>query len=405
MDIPSKSWLTLIVGFYFGCHAKEFVDNWHNGVGHENNADFRDTAVLNAGIDGDSIGLYAEVHEGRAPDNSENENGSVSDKDKHDLAWEKHNQLIHDYYSYNATASLLELYGCTIYSDEFGIESTASDSAVSSATSTAAYSRIPTDDGAWALFEDAYRFAVGKEPLPRTSEKMQHETQRQLFSASRGIQIPFEVRYDPTIGRSVHATEFVPEGTLIWTDSHVAAFKEDKEEALSSREGSIPELPKYRRFLEYLDNHSTNSSSSSGNGNDIDDAYNWACDALMWTYGADEALCMSFDHGSLFNDAKANKTAATIYSTECQEKSHNNLSEAVDNACLCLNMHAYRDIMPGEELRYDYDDIFSEDDDDEDADDDEYEYADDDDDEDVDDDEYEDADDDEYEYEYEYEYK
>jgi len=376
MDIPSKSWLTLIVGFYFGCHAKEFVDNWHNGVGHENNADFRDTAVLNAGIDGDSIGLYAEVHEGRAPDNSENENGSVSDKDKHDLAWEKHNQLIHDYYSYNATASLLELYGCTIYSDEFGIESTASDSAVavSSATSTAAYSRIPTDDGAWALFEDAYRFAVGKEPLPRTSEKMQHETQRQLFSASRGIQIPYEVRYDPTIGRSVHATEFVPEGTLIWTDSHVAAFNENKEEALSSREESILELSKYRRFLEYLDNHSTNSSSS-GNGNDVDDAYNWACDALMWTYTADEGVNVSFDHGSLFNDAKANKTAVTIYSSEC----HNDLLEAVDVACLYLTMHAYRDIMPGEELRYDYNGIFdADDDDDEDADDDDDKDADDD---------------------------
>lgn len=300
------------------------------------------------------------------------ENDSISEEDKHDLAWEEHNQLVFDLDSYNATASLLELYGCTIYSDEFGIEPTDSDSAVSTTTttttmSTAAYSRIPTDDDAWKLFEDAYRFAVGKEPLPRTSETMQHEMQRRIFPASRGMQIPFEVRYDPTIGRSVHTTEFVPEGTLIWTSSHVVAFKKDEEEALSSR------LPKYRRFLEYLDNHSTNSSSSSrnGNGNGVDETYNWACDALMWTFLSEEGVCVSFDHGSMFNDAKENKTAVTIDTYECTEKYEHNgvvpndLSEAVDMDCLCLDMHAYRDIMPGEELRYDYND----DDEDEDRDD------------------------------------
>jgi hypothetical protein len=50
----------------------------------------------------------------RSPINGEDENDSISEEDTHDLAWEKHNQLMNDFDSCNATASLLELYGCTI---------------------------------------------------------------------------------------------------------------------------------------------------------------------------------------------------------------------------------------------------------------------------------------------------
>ena len=178
--------------------------------------------------------------------------------------------------------------------------------------------------------------------------------QRRVFSASRGMKIPYEVRYNPTIGRSVHTIEFVPKDTSIWMSSNVVAFKEDKEEALSSKEKSIPELHKYRRFLEYLDNHSTNSSSRNGNG--VDETYNWACDALMWTVNSVVGVCMAHDHSSMFNDAKENKTAITLRTFECIEKYEHNgvvpnsLLEAVDIPCLCQQHLAHRDIMPGEGL-------------------------------------------------------
>jgi hypothetical protein len=363
MDLPSKAWFLIsILIFCLGVHAKDLINKRQNGVRHDN-IDLRETVggVLNAGIDDSTTGLNVDVHEGRlmeeAPGNGEDENDTVNDKDKakHDLAWEKHSQLIFDPDAYNATASLLRLYGCTIYSDEFGIETaeTASNSAIAISTASAAYSKIPNDDETWALFEEANRFAMGKAtlPLPQNSEKQQQQDAQpeQRFSASRGMKIPFEIRYNPKIGRSVHVTEFVPKGTLVWTSSHVAAFTKDKEEeALSSGKESLPRIRTYRRFLEYLHNHSR--SSSSGNGND-DDTYNWACDALMWTYPVCEmAVCVGFNHGSLFNDAKDNETAITLFGFECDknEVAPNDVSEAMDSDCPCFKMEASRDIMPGE---------------------------------------------------------
>ena len=130
--------------FCSGVLGKDFVDSWQNGVGHEKNKDFSETAVLNARTGVDYISFDADAHEWRSPINGEDDNDSISEEDKHDLAWELYNEHIYEEEFHNPTA-LLELYGCTIYSDEFGIERTDSDSAVSTATamSTAAYSRIP----------------------------------------------------------------------------------------------------------------------------------------------------------------------------------------------------------------------------------------------------------------------
>jgi hypothetical protein len=80
--------------------------------------------------------------------------------------------------------------------------------------------------------EEAYYSAVGME-LPPLPESQKHHPEDPQFEANRGMQIPYEVKYDPAFGRVVYTTTFVPKGTLVWSASHTAGFTLDTKEKTS----------------------------------------------------------------------------------------------------------------------------------------------------------------------------
>merc|ERR1712025_1154245 len=130
-------------------------------------------------------------------------------------------------------------------------------------------------------------------------------------------------------------------------------------------------------------------------GEKDNDAHNWACDAMMWTFSSTQvgsktkdnedeipALCVTFDHGSLFNDAKDDDKMGSLVDGEYNENisafyltgvtrdtpgvdksstiaegstiSATNEVKFPSARCHFEPMIASRDIQPGEELRYQY---------------------------------------------------
>lgn len=192
-----------------------------------------------------------------------------------------------------------------------------------------AYSKLPTAE-TWMLFEEAYYEAVGMEapqsPEPQTQQQ-QHQPippeddpnhpKRLLWEAGRGLRIPHETRYDstnPSLGRSIHTSTFLPAGTTVWRGSTTAAFTHDHtEEEMTVDDVTHFQIASYRRFIEYLYDQHVSSGRQT---------HNWACDALMWTYMSQHeedadypALCIAFDNGSLFNNSKGKLELDTLGGT------------------------------------------------------------------------------------------
>jgi len=281
------------------------------------------------------------------------------------------------------------------------------------------------------------------------------------------MKIPFEVRYDPTVGRTLHPAELVPVDTTIWTTEFTVAFPPDRKTLTttttttttteSNETLAIPTFSSYRRFLEYLhteylcettiNQEPTLSQSTATTAQAQAQAHDWACDALMWTYQPGEAtsLYVNFDHGALPNDARWDETLENLagdgglpeqiltYLVDEQgpldcgdEPPTPNSTNTNKYSDFCdweyMEFFAPRNIPAGEELRYTYGPFHNDDedndeddeedeeeeDDDEEADDEEEEEEENDEDED-DEDEYdycgEDiaCDDDDFDYVYEYE--
>eukprot|EP00535_Pseudo-nitzschia_heimii_P004433 CAMPEP_0197174174 /NCGR_PEP_ID=MMETSP1423-20130617/811_1 /TAXON_ID=476441 /ORGANISM="Pseudo-nitzschia heimii, Strain UNC1101" /LENGTH=487 /DNA_ID=CAMNT_0042623075 /DNA_START=104 /DNA_END=1567 /DNA_ORIENTATION=+ len=145
----------------------------------------------------------------------------------------------------NVTEILLRFYGCPHFSDEFGIDGS---------SKRRPYSEIPTEE-TYSLFDEAYYHAVfGSKPPPRNEELIRAEREQQprrddddddhrkhhLRQPSRGMKVPYEVRWDPKIGRTLHATTFIPANTMLWDASSTASFPRDNApaEALKLRVGN-----------------------------------------------------------------------------------------------------------------------------------------------------------------------
>lgn len=223
--------------------------------------------LLSALVAEDLISANANVNSADNTESLENAD-SAEGADPFDLAW---NSYFEDF----DMDDLMELYGCHGNNHVKTFDQT---------IDVPPYSMVPTEE-TWGLFEEAYYFAVGMEaPLKKQKD------------SSRGMKIPYEIRYDSGVGRGVFTTKFVPKGTIVWTADHTVAFQ-------SIEEDGIEKYPTYRRFVEYLNDHRT-------------EKYNWACDVFLWTftgnnnYYADDCginddltFCVALDHGSLFNDA------------------------------------------------------------------------------------------------------
>ena len=248
-----------------------------------------------------------------------------------------------------------------------------------------AYS-IP-DDETWKLFEKAYNWAVGAEAIPSDDSGLSLNPSAKSFVSDkplRGMTVPFEVKYDeknPALGRGVYATTFIPKGTTLWIGSHTVGFTAN--DPKDKDKPSYFEVPTYRRFLEYLNSYYVTDGFSRDKDDDvkISDAdktnpvarHNWACDVLMWTFSGERrkdvennvpAVCVAFDHGSLFNDS-----SNAVETTNSLEVSHALHEQPPDEesygfyettetstvqhryhttTCQFESMKASRDIQPGE---------------------------------------------------------
>lgn len=353
-----------------------------------------------------SNAVASEIASGPVDTNTEHNSndGTGGKKTIADLAWDDYYRKVNDG-DPHATMGLLKLFNCPLYSDIFGVgyqETKIEVSGRVEGLSNAPYSRLPTEEETWKFFEEAYYFAVGMEQPTSSTEKETHNQNE--FGRWRGMNIPFEVRYDSKIGRALYTTTHIPKGTLVWDGSYTATFTSPM---VQGSEGidSTPTFPTYRRFMEYLHDHSSERNKQQA-------PHDWACDALMWTYisapvdekswletgdGEDflfnmthQSLCVAFDHGSLFNDSKGNPHADTLedtYYSKTREELRSSFglegyarksAQDEDDAPLkkislqsseCQHgaMQASRDLQKGEELRYDYG-IFDNDDDDDDDD-------------------------------------
>lgn len=240
---------------------------------------------------------------------------------------------------------LLEYYGCPYFNEEEGIEqeTDAGDGTSISSSDIQPYSTIPDND-TWRLFEKAYYSALYLE-LPDESSESSDDSRR-------GMRIPVEVRYKPGQGRGVHATTFVPEGTTVWTPSHTATFVNERADAhIRFR------MPSYRRFIRYLYDDYLSKKA------EFETAHNWACDAVMWTWvqyltvdkrGIPSVLCVAFDMGSLFNNAKDDDDAENLDDENEAQMLVKKFKiqpfglPLTTNLCTLNGMVASRDILPGE---------------------------------------------------------
>ena len=302
----------------------------------------------------------------RLPTKTEFSSGKSGVRSDADLMWKLHNGL-RDQGEENATMSLLKLYNCPLYSDRFGIdEEQSAKTDANATTSLSAFSAIPTTEETWTLFEKAYMYSLGI-TLALKEKPNDGESKRQgaIFSEERGMLIPHEIRYSPIVGRSVHTTTFVPKDTLVWSGSYTVAFVPRRRYIKLMRLGEYATrrgfggkneyFRTYRRFIEYLHEHHTNKTTSGAGGNGQDGNskknhphHNWACDALMWSYTSDipnsndYSLCLAFDNGSMFNDAKGNATADNLANDVMEGPTGRAIG------CLEDDMVASRDIQPGE---------------------------------------------------------
>jgi len=187
-----------------------------------------------------------------------------------------------------------------------------------------------------------------------------------------GILVPYEIAYNVVSGRGVFATDDIKEGTLIWTPTNLATFDP---------------IEDYRDFVESVLEDPTMSAI---------DANTMACDIALWGFRGlkrhglvdeinqdhtiqnpngtqtvhknrvlihDTVQCLVLDDGSLFNHAdpetmsmKLNMEYQQMNATQPDENDEFYPVRANNFNCgYGYGLYAIRDIVKGEELRYDYD--------------------------------------------------
>ena len=304
----------------------------------------------------------------------QNDNQLISEENRDDAIWELYfKDLLKDGLTYGG---LLEIYGCHMFGPDGINKDEASNTGTCSSDDESSigpsilqpYSAIPNDQ-TWRLFEKAFRFAmeldIPMEDVSQTKDEKLDSLQTKehnIFPASRGMRISHEVRYNQIRGRTLHTTEFVPKGTVVWTDSNCGVFS-----TVVYKGDQTMEIPGYRRFLDYLYNDYKESTKTN------DSANNWACDAIMWTWkggyemwaindekqeeliGEQINLMISFDNGGLFNDSKGGETT-NVGNTRGVRLSDFDITPTVylgrtSGDAITI---ATRDIQIGEEIRYEY---------------------------------------------------
>ena len=239
----------------------------------------------------------------------------------------------------NITMGLLKLFNCPSYSDQTGIEQPRQWQQIGN------YSKIPTTNETWKLFENAYYHAMGIEQQPQLSQvkvvtiENEFDNKRIMNIKQRGFQVPHEIKYRPIIGRGVYETEFIRKGETIALSTHVISLKRKN----------------YRKFIEFLHHESSTTAA--------EDYYDWTCDALMWTFQSglleDKSTlthCIGLDATSLFNDAKGNESAENVEFIDLESSNDyipfglEGLSPRADFEAECqfTSSRAARDIQPGE---------------------------------------------------------
>jgi len=297
-------------------------------------------------------------------------------------------------------------------------------------------------DMPWNLYDEAYRSARGLPYKPRveTGEEpsLNPETGGWRFPPFRGMKVPFEIRYDPEVGRTMHALTNLSKYRVVWDVGYTVAFPPDNVTTTPPSEAFVsnitlnatsttvvPQWTSYRKFLEHIhseyvcrkkEKESTLLNFMIKNKKNKDDettqsaaaaaaeasTHDWTCDALMWTYqsGYTDSLLISFDHGSMFNDARGDADAENLQALQCNGTLAHLVTDKGskvpngDTTDYCMQFYSTRNVLAGEELRYDYgyfapnetvgdeeyyDDLYNEEEDEE-EDEDEYIYIDDDDD-------------------------
>lgn len=170
----------------------------------------------------------------------------------------------------------------------------------------------------WKTFNEIYHQVVDRK---RSSLPPRFE--------GTGFQVPFEIKYMPSIGRGVFAKEPIRRGQLIWKSVNTAEFVRAQD---------------YRDFLRKL-------------------PQNLACDVLIWAYvrmlsrkqQRTFKVCADLDEGSFVNHSnkpyKANMELGVGRLLRDDED-----FEITWYGC-DLEFYANRDIQAGEEIRANYDDF------------------------------------------------
>ena len=135
------------------------------------------------------------------------------------------------------------------------------------------------DTSIWKILQDVYVSVVGKD-------------QSSLFLDTPSFQVPYEVRHSQGKGRGLFMTESVRNGTMIWTNTHTAAFTKGSD---------------YRKFIERVPD-------------------SVKCDCLMWHY------VMPFDK----------KVEASGTQPEGEEVNAV-ISADLDESCFANNANEYSD--------------------------------------------------------------
>jgi hypothetical protein len=180
-------------------------------------------------------------------------------------------------------------------------------------------------DETWKTLNRIYHEVMSKQTNKRTPSLPSEYT-------TNGFHVPIEIKYDPKVGRGIYVKDFVPKGALVWNAKNTAMFHDAQD---------------YRDFLRALPKQ-------------------LACDVIVWAYvrmvsppaeeddydTAEYMACVDLDEGSFINHAlrrpKLNLAVGTDHLLRPDEDKR--LAwYGCDN-----KFYASRDIIAGEELRFNY---------------------------------------------------
>ena len=194
------------------------------------------------------------------------------------------------------------------------------------------FENIHTDE-TWQTFNRIYNQVIAE---TQDNEQLKQESSIPPKFDKNGFQFPIEIKFQPEVGRGVHATTDIPKGSLLY---------------LSTNNGAFYEGQTFRNFLKALPS-------------------NLACDILIWAFvrwvsleswvNDKHMVCVDLDEGSFINSANdrdddynmalGNDEGKFYFDCTDEEK------EWLWEGCK-MKFFASRDIKAGEEIRADYSDF------------------------------------------------